>query len=614
MRTPIKLCTLCLLYAWSFTASAAPPESREQLNAVLWLQQSTEYKASALQTYRLAQRRLAALKSSGGTASVEQNRLGNYAGKPPAIVLDIDETILDNSPYNARLVKEGLAFDATSWGKWVDSRSAQAIPGAREFIRSARQLGYKVLFITNRECNKGGGYELGIAKDCPQQEATRQNLKTALGYTPKGDEILLRWEVAQRDDSDKTARREAIAQKHRIVMLLGDDLNDFIRGTDYKGVDHGDRWGVRWFMLSNPMYGSWEQKRTAEQKYEALQPWQPTGPPPTSLRELRIASWNMEWLADPAMLDQSGFWDQCRNANWPNTKLRPNLPYCDVYHRDGIDDAAAYESKKLNPTRAALNILGADQVDLIAVQEVQSASALAAVLPAGYKPVCFTSRDDAQNLGYAVRESTILQVTCKEISSLSLENDPGAGSARSRRGLELALTLGGRVTSLLNVHLKSRCVTGPMTQNNPHCRTLQRQIRPLEEWIEEQANGSRQFMVLGDLNRDIEDEISEGFPARSDNADPAGPLNDPTTGRNLFPEINDNAPATSAMKPVVMERSAASGANACHKNLDQIIVSTSLVDMLKPESLGNGQLPARLIKVPVGASDHCIIRTDLKLR
>src|SRR5689334_5468216 len=262
--------------------------------------------------------------------------------------------------------------------------------------------------------------------------------------------------------------------------------------------------------------------------------------------ELRIASWNLEWLSDPAVLTSSGYWDRCRDLGWPNQKLRADLPFCDVYHLMGIDFAEDYAARKLVPVRQGLAALAARKVDLLAVEEVQRSSALAAVLPTGYRVVCFTQRPDAQNVGYAMRIASGLSPTCREIVALSLEHDPEIPRP-VRRGLELDVHVNGATLSLLNVHLKSGCSRGRMDAgSNDACLFLQHQARPLEDWVESRATAGAAFAVIGDWNRDLEEEWRGHYPARSDGSDPRGPI-DPAKVRNLLPEINDGAPPASAM-------------------------------------------------------------------
>jgi len=620
----ISFLTLACLSAAQAPSALAQPSvtppvvAREQLNAVLWSQQAVEYRALSLQTYRQASARLATVKAASlQTASVEQAQAGGFKSKKPGVVLDIDETVLDNGPANARGVMDGRGFDPKAFERWTLAAQATALPGVRAFVDKARALGLQLVFITNRECDKAAGYDnLGRAKVCPQKPATVQNLRAALGYKVADADVLMRHEVQDRDDSDKQARRAEVARRVRIAMLIGDDLNDFIRRADYDAQRHADKWGAQWFALPNATYGSWERGfASVAQKYVALQAWPDSGSAPeggSAESRLRLLSWNMAWLADPAALQAANFWADCARLGFPNAKLagHDELPFCDVYKRDGITTAAQYESKKLAALRARLLEMSSEpSVDVLAVQEVQNAAALAAVLPPAFEVRCFTTRPDPQNIGFAVRKGLNLPLTCDEVISLSREDDAEVGRP-VRRGLALGVTVQGKTLSILNVHLKSSCPVGRLdSTSNRNCHTLQRQVAPLEAWIEQQAEQGRPFMIVGDWNRDLEAEVAGGFPARSDASDPAGPVN-PAVVRNMWPEINDLQPATSAMELVRMDRSA-SAARACHDILDQMAYSITLKGLLAPGSLSQGTLPARFEKPAAAASDHCPLSTQL---
>lgn len=240
---------------------AAPPPAtpvpameagrHETLRATLWVQTSAEFPTLALQAYRGAgETLLRALADTAWTAApVEQ---GPGAGLlPPAVILDIDETILDNAPYQARRIEADGDFTPESWAEWVLEGTAGAIPGAVAFTRRAAELGVAVFYISNR--------------DVELEEATRRNL-TALGF-PLGDGSEDR--ILSRDErpdwgSDKTTRRAHVAERYRILLSVGDDLNDFVPARisrderDALVERYADWWGERFVVLPNPIYGSWE--------------------------------------------------------------------------------------------------------------------------------------------------------------------------------------------------------------------------------------------------------------------------------------------------------------------------------------------------------------------
>lgn len=239
--------------------SGPSPAAAGSLRAVVYAQAGSETRACALQAYRLAERLLdEGLADPCWTADVEQEAEGGYACKPPAVVLDVDETVLDNAPYNARLLRavldgkaESDAYDSAAWARWSEQRAASPIPGARSFLRKAVDRGVAVFYVTNR-------------KDSERQ-ATYDNL-VAAGLPATLEAVRPTDPAAPKDRAwDKGPRRRAIAATHRIVLLVGDDLNDFVGGT--KAVPaaerervllaHRARVGTRWVVLGNAMYGGW---------------------------------------------------------------------------------------------------------------------------------------------------------------------------------------------------------------------------------------------------------------------------------------------------------------------------------------------------------------------
>lgn len=584
-----------------------PIDVREQLNGVLWMQKAVEYRSNALQAYRLATNRLDEAKAQTTvTASVEQAAQGGFQGKDPAVVLDVDETTLDNMAYNAMLVSTGGTWSSDGWTDWVKASQAGEVPGVKDFVAAARNKGFRVAFITDRSCVKTAGWDAqGRPKDCPQRKPTLENLSRVLGYTVADADLLMQWDKEGRNDDDKRARRAQVATTHRIAMLIGDNLNDFILRAEYKPEEHEERWGTRWFVLANPVYGSWDGsfKKTAE-KYAALKTW--AGAPAT----LNVVTWNMAWLADPAVLDAKDYWNRCAAKGFDGTKLDVDLPYCNAYQKEKFKTAADYRDKKLAVLRSRMLELAAMKVDIFGFVETQSPDALKTVLPPGYSVKCFTTRPDPQNVGFAVRDGASFTTDCHEIKSLSLEDVPNI-SHPVRRGLELTASVNGHSVTMLNVHLKASCPKGNMDSGSNDCKLLQMQAQPLEKWIEAQADAHRDFMIIGDWNRDLEAEAAGNFPARSDGSDPTKEIPSPTVLRNLWPEINDKVPAASEMALAKMDRTVASGAGSCFGPLDQVVTSTSLLRALAPTSLSDGKQPAALLPRPAGSSDHCPVQIKL---
>ncbi|MDX2222916.1 MAG: HAD family acid phosphatase [Rhodospirillaceae bacterium] len=237
-------------------SGAAPADTIEvppndYLNAVLWYQTSAEYEAAARTAYAMAKIALdRALADPSHTAAEEQTNA--FSNLPPAIIMDVDETVLDNGPFQGSLIKnEGGERPADMWARWVEAAIAVPVPGADDFIAYAQAKGVTVFFITNRNAEK--------------EEATRRNLAKIGAVMPADlDTVLLEREKPEWRNA-KSPRRAQAAETHRILLLLGDDLGDFSGhfnkpAPERKALARQDaaRWGRDWIMIPNPMYGSWE--------------------------------------------------------------------------------------------------------------------------------------------------------------------------------------------------------------------------------------------------------------------------------------------------------------------------------------------------------------------
>ena len=234
------------------------------LDATLWVQTSVEYRAVAKQTYRAAGANLVrAVRDPRWTAALEQEGTDTSA-LPPAVVLDLDETVLDNSVYQARLIAAGKTFSDETWQAWVKEARAGSVPGAVEFLKMAAALGVEAVFITNRVCDAGNA-----------EDPTVRVLR-AHGVPFQPTNLMCKQGV-----SEKSARRQTAAAKYHLMMLFGDDFRDFVslpkeRDTlagRLEAAESRDFWlGERWFMLPNPMYGSWETtlSRSGQAKSEFL--------------------------------------------------------------------------------------------------------------------------------------------------------------------------------------------------------------------------------------------------------------------------------------------------------------------------------------------------------
>ncbi len=219
-------------------------DNEYQAGAVLYMQKAAEYRALAYQAFNLARMQL--------DADVEKKNLKKLPKaerkRARAVVVDVDETVLDNSPHQAFLVTNRLPFTSDVWTQWVNQRKAKAIPGAAEFLTYASGKGVKVFYVTNR--------------DEIHRQATIDNLKQT-GFPDVSNETVL---VRAAGESSKEPRRLSIMQKYRIVLLMGDNLNDLASQFERKSV--ADRFaevdktremfGRKFIVLPNAMYGDWE--------------------------------------------------------------------------------------------------------------------------------------------------------------------------------------------------------------------------------------------------------------------------------------------------------------------------------------------------------------------
>jgi len=231
-----------LIYAGD-VLNLEPAYSQKDLNEQLvmamdWVQTSAEYRALCYQAYNM------------GKMIVDQS-IANYKkgdDKPLAIVTDIDETILNNSTYDAGHIGHNDSYNETTWGQWVNAEKAKAMPGSVEFLKYAASKGVAIFYMSNR-------------KEATGLEATINNLK-ALGY-PYADKEHMSLKT---DTSDKQPRRDGITKDYNVILYMGDNANDFPIDTYHKNMQdrnalvdqNKDNFGTKFIMLPNPLYGDWE--------------------------------------------------------------------------------------------------------------------------------------------------------------------------------------------------------------------------------------------------------------------------------------------------------------------------------------------------------------------
>ncbi len=232
-----------------------------------WVRDAAEYEALARQAYRAATLALPA-KIADPTWSALPYQQG-AEDLPPAVILDVDETAVSNIRFQVTLEPP---FEDRKLNEWSDANIAEPVPGAPAFVEYAVASGVQVFFVTNRPCE----IIEGIDDSCPQKPVVISELIEA-GFPANKQNVFL---SGERDGwgKEKQSRRDWVAQYYRVVMLFGDDLGDFIPCTRRRAVApcttnatadsrramtrmFADYWGDGWYVLPNPMHGSWTSFR-----------------------------------------------------------------------------------------------------------------------------------------------------------------------------------------------------------------------------------------------------------------------------------------------------------------------------------------------------------------
>jgi 5'-nucleotidase (lipoprotein e(P4) family) len=207
--------------------------SSNKLLPVIWQQLSAEYRALCYQAYNFASWKLDTVKMKGNV---------QYA-----IITDIDETILDNSYYEADIIRKNVEYKSNSWKEWTRKGEATPVPGSLEFFKKAKAKGFSIFYISNR--------------DTSEVQGTMANLKKFDFPDVDQDHMLF-----LSNSSSKEERRLSVMKKYNVVMLFGDNLNDFTylfeKKPNINRLEEADKikneWGNRFIVLPNAMYGEWE--------------------------------------------------------------------------------------------------------------------------------------------------------------------------------------------------------------------------------------------------------------------------------------------------------------------------------------------------------------------
>ena len=234
----IKSILLVLLSAVLFSCTnveqqkpAYKPADNALLMATLYNYYAAEYQALCYQAYNVAKERVNLLRK-------EYPKKKNMA-----VVVDIDETVLNNSPYQALTIEKNSHFPKC-WDAWCRQAAAKPVPGAVSFLKYADSLGFQVFYVTNRS-EKLRAVTMKHLRPAgfPQILDTHMYLKTTTG--------------------NKEPRRQAISKNYDIVLLAGDNLGDLYEATgnypqrNKKVKASRNDFGLKYIVLPNPMYGTW---------------------------------------------------------------------------------------------------------------------------------------------------------------------------------------------------------------------------------------------------------------------------------------------------------------------------------------------------------------------
>lgn len=230
-------------------------ESKSQdhlIMATLWYQKSSEMKALYYQCFNWAKLR------------VEMDVLKNPSKLKKAVVVDIDETMLNNSPFEGKCINTGKSYTSESWSNWTSQINAKALPGAVEFSKFAESKGVEVFYISNRSVD--------------EFDVTLKNLqKENFAFADSAHLLLMT------NTSSKTARRDIVKENYEIILLIGDNMGDLSEIFEDRSANFGfdlvdeqrSMFGEKYIVLPNPMYGSWEKPildykkgLSNEEKYE----------------------------------------------------------------------------------------------------------------------------------------------------------------------------------------------------------------------------------------------------------------------------------------------------------------------------------------------------------
>lgn len=261
----LSVLVIVLFGASCTTTPVAQAPARD--GGILWVKHAAEYEALTRQVYQAAGRALTGLMADQSWSALPGQE--DAEGLRPAIIFDVDETVVSNVDFQLTFERP---FKDWKLNAWSNAGPSLPIPGFAEFAAKARAAGVELFFVTNRPCEV-----LDNSDDpCAQERTTIDDVIEA-GIETDAEHVMLAFE---RDGwtKEKVTRREHVAATHRVIMLFGDDLGDFIPCVRAKPsgpcdtaataesrrqavAQHAKYWGKGWYVLPNPMHGSWTTVR-----------------------------------------------------------------------------------------------------------------------------------------------------------------------------------------------------------------------------------------------------------------------------------------------------------------------------------------------------------------
>lgn len=241
--------------------------NNEMVMAVAWMQNSAEYRELCYQAYNVALERV--------KEAVKNHKKGD---KPLAIVLDADETVLDNSAFEAGLIGTDNAYNSKDWNEWCNAAEALAMPGAAEYLQAVDKLGVDIFYASNRSLSQVPGSAKNFKKiGFPQADAKHMIFKG--------------------ENGNKMERFEKVMQDYDVVVFMGDNTGDLPINSYHKSQDernalvdaHKDEFGKRFIVFPNPSYGDWEPALKKDGKFGSY--WGLSAKEKSELRKSTLRKW-----------------------------------------------------------------------------------------------------------------------------------------------------------------------------------------------------------------------------------------------------------------------------------------------------------------------------------